>query len=185
MNLVITSDDPPSNIFHSAADNVSDNETIRSLTQGPRGEQDRACLRLTSQVIKILSDSDFDEGDFDNKPDTSARDASASLLQVPPSIKAEDPFSDLDEEKPKPEPQTRGRGRPRGPRGSTVLLTEVEQAQIISLKEAGLCVQSIAEHLARPPSTVYSFVWRRIARNREFAATLPGSANSQPYCSRP
>ena len=134
-----------------------------------------------TEVIDLLDDdgSDFGDDGADRKASPAPTTASSSSsVQVLATVKAPTPPPQPDENKP-----IVRRGRQPG---STIqgFLTDAQQAQIVSLREAGWNNIRIAEHLNRSPNTISSFLRRRRLRINQLVATLPGSIPPAPKAGR-
>lgn len=134
-----------------------------------------------TEVIDVLSDSDSDS-DEDRKPSPAPTESSVQLLAAVnvrnPGLSA---FA-LPEEKKTDEKKAPSPRRPRAPRQP---MTEIEQGQLISLRENGWTIAKIAEHLGRTEASVKWYIHRRKAKINQFMATLPKPVPSSAALTRP
>lgn len=147
----------------------------------PSEEGDRSDITSDTEVIDLLSDTHSchggDDGDGQDRKaspaPTSFTVSSASSVQFLAAVKSDPPTAACDDIK--PDTKTIRPSRTSIPRGTIVRMSEVEQAKIVTLLEAGWSQARIAEHLNRPARTICSFIRRRRAKMQQFAASLPGS----------
>lgn len=128
---------------------------------------DQSDATSSTDIVELLSDTSSEFGD-NFKPRSSSPAPTSASFEVLATVKASSRLPTQQEEKLwNRRSQQAGSQRHR--------LTEAQQMQIVSLREAGWTHRRIAEHLNCKCSTVSSFVQRRRARIERLVSGLPGS----------
>lgn len=140
-----------------------------------------------TQVIDVLSETESAYTEDFNKDGAGRRSSPApTVLTISTgtllaSVQDQpDPSVIMNNTKPREEGPASPRRRGRPPGSKVTLLTESEQTQIVSFREAGWNLRKIAEHLNRPVSTISSFIYRRKLMLAKLISGLPGSSAPIP-----
>ncbi|SPO20655.1 uncharacterized protein UTRI_00131 [Ustilago trichophora] len=149
-----------------------------------------------TQLIDVLSETesayteDFnDDGagrEIPPTPTVLTTSTDSSSVRLLASVQDQpNPSVIMNDTKPRGEGPATPRRRGRRPGSKFTFLTESEQAQIVSFREAGWNVRMIAEHLNRPVGTIASFTRRRKLMLAKLISSLPGSSAPTPRHHQP